>query len=123
MIYTTRESAIKAKTDLIGTSAAAVASTDTTKSITASVGSTETINITCNQSVDALTLAASVETKDGTVVASVVDGSFTTKSGTTASFALTSAMTSAERILRILVTNASTGEQIASPILSIEYDT
>jgi hypothetical protein len=93
-----------------------------TKSLTAAVGSTETKTVVCNTAVDALTLAVSVQTKAGTVVATVADGSIT-KSGTTASFSLTSDMTASERILRVLITNTATSQQVASPILSVEYDT
>lgn len=120
VIYTTQETAIKAKTDLLGTTAGdSIASSS--ESIYATVGSTRSVSVICNQDVSSLTLSVTVETKNKTAVDTVVNGSIT-KSDTIATFALTSGMTSVERTLRVLIKNTANGETVASPLLFVSYD-
>ncbi len=94
---------------------------DGSGSIPVAVGSTQEIDITCNQSISTATLSFRVETFAKVDVATVADASIT-KLGTTATITLTSAMTASERTLRWSLTNTSTGEAVASGLMFVTYD-
>lgn len=94
---------------------------DASGSIRVQVGSTSIVSITCNQTVTSLSLSFIVETQTKTDVATVTTGSIT-KSGTTASLTLTSAMTASERTLRWTMINTSNGEAVASGLMFVTYD-
>jgi hypothetical protein len=94
---------------------------DSSGSIPATVGSTKTIDITCNQTVTSLTLLFVVETMRGVDVATVSNDSIT-KDGTIARLSLTSAMTTVERTLRWSVVNTANGEAVAAGLMFITYD-
>lgn len=117
VIYTSLEHLIQAKTDLIG----GTSTTVSTESVEVTVDSTETVSITCDRDVSALTLSAIVQTKGltaWTTVATVVDASIA-KTTTIAAFAMTSAMTSTAGTKRIIVTNAADSDVVASPLLFV----
>jgi hypothetical protein len=94
---------------------------DLSGSITATVGSTRQVAITCNQNVEAIALLFVVERMNKTDVASVVDAAIA-KLGTTATLSLTSAMTSVERTLRWSLVSATTGEAVNSGLMFVTYD-
>ena len=94
---------------------------DASGSIRVQVGSTPIVSITCNQTVTSFSLNFIVETQTKTDVATVTTGSIT-KSGTTASLTLTSAMTASERTLRWTMINTSNGEAVAGGLMFVTYD-
>lgn len=94
---------------------------DLSGSITATVGSNRQVAITCNQNVEAIALLFVVERMNKTDVASVADASIT-RAGTTATLALTSAMTSVERTLRWSLVSVTTGEAVNSGLMFVTYD-
>jgi len=104
-----------------GGGGSAVLVIDDSGSIPSQVGSTASIEITCNQSVTGLTLLFRVETLAKVDVATVADADIV-KDDTSATLSLTSAMTASERTLRWSLTNTSTGEAVASGLMFVTYD-
>ena len=108
--------------NLIGTSAAMLTVPSEVSLGPVGVGSTQQVTVQCNQDVSAKTLVVVAETMPvKTDVATVADGSIT-KSTTTVTFNLVSAMTSAERTLRLTVRDTTTKEIYASVRLFVTYD-
>lgn len=105
-------------------SAASVTGAATTvgsSSIYANVGETKNVTVTCNQTIESLSLSVVFETKGKTDVATVANGSIT-KSTTDATFTLPSDATASERVLRYSITRSDTDEQVASGYLIVSYD-
>ena len=98
-----------------------LATSSSVESIYARVDEAKQVSVTCSKAVDGLTLEVVVETTDKTDVATIADGSIT-KSGTTATFSLTTAITASERTLRYTVKNTADDETLASGKLFVTYD-
>lgn len=112
--------AIKAKTDLIGTYAATVPVRSSGTTYQMYVGETSNITITTSTDYSAETLTIEVDDRDGTSVATIADGSIT-KTSTTISFAATAAMTSKARILLYAVRKASNSEVLLHGKIVVDY--
>jgi hypothetical protein len=94
---------------------------DLSGSITATVGSTRQVAITCNQNVEAVELHFVVERMNKADVATVEDDAIS-RAGTVATLSLTSEMTSVERTLRWSLVSATTGEALNSGLMFVTYD-
>lgn len=94
---------------------------DSSGSIKVAVGSTQDVDITCNQDISSLSLSFVVETLSKVDVATVATGSIV-KAGDVATLSLTSAMTASERTLRWTMINTSNGEAVASGLMFVTYD-
>lgn len=83
------------------------------ESIYAQIGETKAVSVTCNQTVENLSLEVIFETSSSLDIA-IIDNASITKTTTVASFALPAVSTTVERTLRVSVRRTDTDEVVWS---------